>query len=89
MEHTHAELTSLFNTADAAAAAAARGGGKDGGKEGGGGKDMGGTGSACARRRFTPCSDGVKQLVSLAWEQRQFECCFGGEGDGERGGDEP
>ena len=87
MEHTHAELTSLFSTADAAAAAAARGGGKDGGKDGGG--KEGGTGSACARRRFTPCSDGVKQLVSLAWEQRQFECCFGGEGGGERGGDEP
>ena len=89
MEHTHAELASLFSTADAAAAAAAaaRGGGKDGGKDAGG--KEGGTGSACARRRFTPCSDGVKQLVSLAWEQRQFECCFSGEGDGERGGDEP
>ena len=75
VEHTHAELTSIFTGADAAAAAAL--GGNDGSN---------GNGSGGARRRFKPCSDGVKQLVSLAWEQRQFECSlcsFGGEG-GER-----
>ena len=37
-----------------------------------------------------PEPDQVQQLVSLAWEQRQFECCFpgdGGEGDGKADGE--